>query len=61
MPRTTTQTFSTFAELGQHLADQRTQAAQTINREDVRRASNLRRSRSLATNRAPGIGPRVAR
>lgn len=55
------QTFRTFADLAQHYADAERSAAQAQHRTDMRRAVNLRRSRSLARNLRPGTGPRVAR
>lgn len=54
-------TFSSFTELGAHDRASRSASAQAQNAEDMRKASNLRRSRSLARSRQPGIGPRVAR
>jgi hypothetical protein len=54
-------TFSSFADLGAHDRATRSASAQAQNAEDVRKAGNLRRSRSLARSRQPGIGPRIAR
>lgn len=57
----TVQRFDTFTELAQAYRESERRAAQAQSREDIRRASNLRRSRALARNRAAGIGPRVAK
>lgn len=44
------ETFTSFAQLAQHMRAQ-----------DVKRAANLRRSAPLRVNRPAGIGPAVAR
>lgn len=51
--------FNSFAALHSHLVEE-SQKARQQHEEDMRKAQNLRKSRSIA-NVKPGKGPRIAR